>query len=85
LAAEEFYLRTLAEPALDVNGIETGSPHLQKTVIPVRAEANVSIRLAPGQRPAEIVEALERLLRDGAPHNAELDVKLLGAAPPALK
>ncbi|MDX6477317.1 MAG: hypothetical protein QOH95_2828, partial [Gaiellaceae bacterium] len=28
-AAEDFYLRTFAEPALDVNGIESGSPHLQ--------------------------------------------------------
>ena len=36
-AAEEFYLRTFAEPALDVNGIESGSPHLQKTVLPVEA------------------------------------------------
>ena len=48
-AAEEFYLRTFAEPALDVNGIEGGSPQLQKTVLPVEAEANLSIRLAPGQ------------------------------------
>ena len=50
-AAEEFYLRTFAEPSLDVNGIETGSPHLEKTVLPVQAVANVSIRLAPGQQP----------------------------------
>ncbi len=49
-AAEEFYLRTFAEPALDVNGIESGSPKIQKTVLPVQADANVSIRLAPGQR-----------------------------------
>ena len=49
-AAEEFYVRTFAEPALDVNGIESGSPHIQKTVLPVRADANVSIRLAPGQQ-----------------------------------
>src|SRR6185503_13898351 len=48
-AAEEYYLRTFAEPSLDVNGIESGSPHLQKTVLPVTAVANVSIRLAPGQ------------------------------------
>ena len=47
-AAEEFYLRTFAEPSIDVHGIEGGSPQLQKTVIPVVAEANFSIRLAPG-------------------------------------
>ena len=38
--AEEFYLRTLAEPALDVNGFESGSPHPQETVPPVEAGAN---------------------------------------------
>src|SRR5437763_344506 len=74
-AAEEFYLRTFAEPALDVNGIETGSPHLQKTVLPVVAEANVSIRLAPGQRPDEIGDALDQLLREAAPEGAELEIQ----------
>ena len=66
-AAEEFYLRTFAEPALDVNGIESGSPHLQKTVLPVEAVANVSIRLAPGQEVEEIAPEVERLLREAAP------------------
>ena len=47
-AAEEFYVRTFAEPALDINGFDAGSPYLQKTVLPVKADANVSIRLAPG-------------------------------------
>ena len=50
-AAEEFYIRTFAEPALDINGFDAGSPYLQKTVLPVKADANVSIRLAPGQDP----------------------------------
>src|SRR5262245_39933468 len=53
-AAEEFYLRTFAEPALDVNGIDGGSPVLQKTVLPIEAQANLSIRLAPGQDPDRI-------------------------------
>jgi acetylornithine deacetylase/succinyl-diaminopimelate desuccinylase-like protein len=83
-AAEEFYLRTFAEPSLDVNGIETGSPHLQKTVIPVVADANVSIRLAPGQQVEPVAAAFDRLLRDAAPEGAELDVKLLAGAPPAM-
>ena len=59
-AAEEFYLRTFAEPALDVNGFESGSPHLQKTVLPVEAVANISLRLAPGQRVEEIAPEFER-------------------------
>jgi acetylornithine deacetylase/succinyl-diaminopimelate desuccinylase-like protein len=83
-AAEEFYLRTFAEPALDVNGVESGSPHLQKTVLPVQADANLSIRLAPGQDPDQIGANLERLLRDAAPPEADLEVELLSAAAPGL-
>jgi acetylornithine deacetylase/succinyl-diaminopimelate desuccinylase-like protein len=83
-AAEEFYLRTFAEPALDVNGLHSGSPHLQKTVLPVLAEANVSIRLAPGQRVEEITAAFTELTRAAAPAGAELEVELLSAAPPGL-
>lgn len=80
-AADEFYVRTFAEPALDINGIESGSPRLQKTVLPVAAVANVSIRLAPGQQVGEIADALRRLLSDAAPDGAELEVELLSSAP----
>jgi acetylornithine deacetylase/succinyl-diaminopimelate desuccinylase-like protein len=83
-AAGEFYLRTFAEPSVDVNGIETGSPRLQKTVLPVEAHANVSIRLAPGQRVEEIAPEVERLLRESAPDGAELELELLSTAPPGL-
>jgi acetylornithine deacetylase/succinyl-diaminopimelate desuccinylase-like protein len=79
-AAEDFYLRTTAEPSLDVNGVAGGSPILQKTVLPVEAEANVSIRLAPGQDVEEIAAAVERLLREAAPSGAELDVRRLSSA-----
>ena len=83
-AAEEFYVRTFAEPALDVNGVESGSPQLQKTVLPVQADANVSIRLAPGQDPQEISANFERLLRDAAPPEADLELELLSSAAPGL-
>ena len=83
-AAEEFYLRTFAEPALDVNGIEGGSPQLQKTVLPVVAEANLSIRLAPGQDPETIAGEVERLLREAVPEGAELELRRLSMAPPGL-
>jgi acetylornithine deacetylase/succinyl-diaminopimelate desuccinylase-like protein len=83
-AAEEFYVRTFAEPSLDVNGIESGSPHLQKTVLPVQAVANLSIRLAPGQKVEEITPEVERLLREAAPDGADLEVDLWSAAPPGL-
>jgi acetylornithine deacetylase/succinyl-diaminopimelate desuccinylase-like protein len=83
-AAEEFYLRTFAEPALDVNGIEGGSPVLQKTVLPVEAHANVSIRLAPGQDPDQIADQAERLLSEAAPEGAELEIRRLSQSPPGL-
>jgi acetylornithine deacetylase/succinyl-diaminopimelate desuccinylase-like protein len=79
-AAEEFYLRTTAEPSLDVHGLSGGSPVLQKTVLPVFAEANLSIRLAPGQDVEEIAAAVERLLREAAPEGAELEVTRLSSA-----
>ena len=83
-AAEDFYLRTWAEPAVDVNGIEGGSPQLQKTVLPVQAEANVSIRLAPGQDPVRIADVFQRLLREAAPEGAEVEVELLSSSAPGL-
>ena len=83
-AADEFYLRTWAEPAVDVNGIAGGSPHLQKTVLPVEAVANVSIRLAPGQDPEEIAPEFERLLRAATPPGAELQVELWASSEPGL-
>jgi acetylornithine deacetylase/succinyl-diaminopimelate desuccinylase-like protein len=83
-AEEEFYLRTFAEPALDVNGIEGGSPVLQKTVLPVEAHANLSIRLAPGQDPDRIADEAERLLREAAPEGAELEITRLSMSPAGL-
>jgi acetylornithine deacetylase/succinyl-diaminopimelate desuccinylase-like protein len=83
-AAEEFYLLTTAEPALDVNGVVGGSPVLQKTVLPVEAEANLSIRLAPGQEVETIAAAVEGLLREAAPEGAELVLTRLSSAEPGL-
>jgi acetylornithine deacetylase/succinyl-diaminopimelate desuccinylase-like protein len=83
-AAEDFYVRTFAEPALDVNGIQSGSPLLQKTVLPVEAIANVSVRLAPGQQADDIVPVVERLLREAAPEGADLQVELWSSAEPGL-
>jgi acetylornithine deacetylase/succinyl-diaminopimelate desuccinylase-like protein len=83
-AERDFYLRTLAGPSVDVNGIVGGEPVLQKTVLPVAAEANVSIRLAPGQDVDEIAGAFERLLRQAAPEEAELEIERWSSAPAGL-
>ena len=83
-AAEEFYLRTWGEPSVDVHGVAGGEAHLTKTVLPVFAEANVSIRLAPGQKVDEIAPAFERLLREAAPAGAQLEVEMGSNADPGL-
>ncbi len=83
-AGDEFYLRTWGEPAVDVNGIQGGSPVLVKTVIAVEAEANVSIRLVGNQDPTVITSAFEALLREAAPEGAEVEITLKSSAPPGL-
>ena len=83
-AAEEFYLRTWGEPSVTVHGIAGGSPALQKTVLPAHAVANLSIRLAPGQRVETIAPEVERLLREAAPEGAAVQIDLWSSAPAGL-
>jgi acetylornithine deacetylase/succinyl-diaminopimelate desuccinylase-like protein len=83
-AADEYYVRTWAEPTLEVNGFFGGEPVLQKTVLPVEAQANVSIRLAPGQDPDTIAAAFEALVREAAPAGADVDVDRWSSAEPGL-
>ena len=84
-AAEEFYLRTFAEPALDVNGIASGSPQLQKTVLPGRGGRE---RLDPAR--ARASRSRRSRPRSSAscakprPTGAELDVELWSSAAPGL-
>jgi acetylornithine deacetylase/succinyl-diaminopimelate desuccinylase-like protein len=83
-AADDFYLRTTAEPSVDVNGILGGKPGVTNTTIPVSAGANFSVRLAPGQDVETIRAAVERLVRESAPEGAEVAIHLAGSAPPGL-
>jgi acetylornithine deacetylase/succinyl-diaminopimelate desuccinylase-like protein len=80
-AAEEFYVRTWAEPSADVNGIVGGKPGVRNTTLSIAASAEFSIRLAPGQDVETIGPAAEKLLRDAAPAGAELDISWQGANP----
>jgi acetylornithine deacetylase/succinyl-diaminopimelate desuccinylase-like protein len=77
-AEAEFWVRTGAEPSLDVNMVEGGEV---RTIVPEVARAAVSVRLAAGQSSAEIAAALERLLRDALPAGAELAFEFDGAEP----
>ncbi len=83
-AAEEFYLRTTSEPSVDVNGILGGKPGLRNTTIPVAAQANFSVRLAPGQEPEPIRADVDRLVHEAAPAGAEVTLTLDAFAPPGL-
>jgi acetylornithine deacetylase/succinyl-diaminopimelate desuccinylase-like protein len=79
-AGDEFYARTGAAAAVDVNMVETGEP---RTIVPAVANANVSVRLAPGQRSEQVGAELERLLRAAAPEGAEVSIEI-DLADPAL-
>jgi acetylornithine deacetylase/succinyl-diaminopimelate desuccinylase-like protein len=83
-APEEFYLRTFAEPSLDVNGIVGGKPGLLNTTIPAAAQANFTIRLAPGQDLETIAGVAEKLLRAAAPKGAQVKVEVESSARPAM-
>ena len=80
-AGEEFYVRTWAEPSVDVNGILGGKPGVRNTTLSVEASAEFSIRLAPGQDVETVGAAAERLLREAAPAGAELEIAWSGANP----
>jgi acetylornithine deacetylase/succinyl-diaminopimelate desuccinylase-like protein len=80
-AAEELYLRTWAEPSLDVNGILGGKPGLRNTTISSRASAELTIRIVPDQDVATIAAAAERMLREALPEGAELEVRSHGVPP----
>jgi len=82
-AADEFYVRTWAEPSVDVNGILGGKPGLRNTTLSVQASGEFTLRLAPGHRVETIGSAAEKLLREAAPGGADVDVKWSGS-PPAL-
>ena len=82
-AAEEFYVRTGAEPSAEINGLHAGKPILNTTLIS-SAHANFTLRLAPGQDPQEIAAAVRRLIEEAAPAGADIELELVQAARPGV-
>jgi acetylornithine deacetylase/succinyl-diaminopimelate desuccinylase-like protein len=80
-AAEEFYIRTWAEPSADVNGIIGGKPGIRNTTLSIAAAGELSIRLAPGQNVETIGVAAERLMREVAPEGADVEIEWKGSNP----
>src|SRR4051812_25513314 len=62
-AADQFYVRTFAEPSADVNGIIGGKPGFRNTTLSVQASGEFTVRLAPGQDVQTIGREVERMLR----------------------
>jgi len=84
-AADEFYLRTTAETSVEVNGILGGKPGLKNTTVVSDAQANFTVRLAPGQDPRVVAPEVERLLHEAAPEGATIEVEELeGSTRPGL-
>jgi acetylornithine deacetylase/succinyl-diaminopimelate desuccinylase-like protein len=77
-AGDEFYTRTTADASVDVHRIAGGD---NRTIVPPVAQADLSVRIAPGQDPAEIAGALEALLRGAVPGGAELTLEIDTAHP----
>jgi acetylornithine deacetylase/succinyl-diaminopimelate desuccinylase-like protein len=75
--------RAGSRPTLDVNGILGGFVgEGQKTVIPARAFAKVSMRLVPDQDPERIFAALQERVSELTTPGVEIDVRMLSSAPP---
>jgi acetylornithine deacetylase/succinyl-diaminopimelate desuccinylase-like protein len=77
--------RTGSRPTLDANGIIGGfTGEGEKTVIPARASAKVSLRLVPDQDWKTILASLEKQVETLTTPGVEIRVDLLGSAPPVV-
>ncbi len=82
-AADEFYPRTWAEPSAEINGIHAGKQILNTTLIS-GAQANFTLRLAPGQDPDEIAGEVRKLIEDAAPPGAAVELEYQGGSRPGV-
>ncbi|HEY6346668.1 MAG TPA: dipeptidase [Bryobacteraceae bacterium] len=74
--------RTWARPTLEVHGIAGGyTAPGAKTVIPAKATAKVSMRMAPDQDPEKIVAAYRQFVKENTPLGLEMQVRVLSAGP----
>jgi acetylornithine deacetylase/succinyl-diaminopimelate desuccinylase-like protein len=86
LEGEEEFLaieRAGARPTLDANGILGGfTGEGQKTVIPARAFAKISMRLVPDQDPKAIFKSLEKKLEELTTPGVSIKAHVVGSGPP---
>jgi len=75
--------RTGSRPTLDANGFLGGFVgEGEKTVIPARAFAKVSLRLVPNQDRVAVKAAIEKHIQSLTTPGVEIEVKVLSSAPP---
>jgi acetylornithine deacetylase/succinyl-diaminopimelate desuccinylase-like protein len=74
-SGDRYYEMTGWEPSLDINEIKAGDP---RTVIPARASAFISMRVAPGQDNRAMQKEIERLVSEAMPEGGEVSFKWLG-------
>jgi acetylornithine deacetylase/succinyl-diaminopimelate desuccinylase-like protein len=81
--AEEFYLRLMTLPTMNICGLNSGyTGKGMKTVLPSTATAKVDMRLVPDQEPDEIfVKVQDHVRKHGAGKNIE--VRRLGSMRPS--
>jgi acetylornithine deacetylase/succinyl-diaminopimelate desuccinylase-like protein len=77
--------RLWARPTVEVHGIRGGfTGEGAKTVIPARAVAKLSARLAPDQRPGEATEQIQRAVAAACPKGVTAEFRLIHGAAPSL-
>lgn len=77
--------RIWARPTFEVHGIGGGFTGAgAKTVIPAKATAKVSMRMAPSQDPEKIIAAFREFVRARTPAGIQTEVRVLSASPAVL-
>jgi acetylornithine deacetylase/succinyl-diaminopimelate desuccinylase-like protein len=71
----DYYMRNGADASLDVNGIAGGDAVNSRTIVPARANAKLSMRLAPGQDTEAMRAVLESLMMSAIPQGAEVKLE----------
>ncbi|MFD0915227.1 dipeptidase [Pseudahrensia aquimaris] len=77
---ERLWLR----PTLEINGMGAGyAGEGGKTITPAEAFAKITTRLVPGQKPAEIAQAVRHHLEQACPDSAEMEFRAHDEGNPA--
>lgn len=80
----DYYRQNGAEPSIDVNGIAGGDAVQKRTIVPARANAKLSMRVAPGQSAESMAVVIQDLLRAAVPGGADVDIEITGISDPAM-